>query len=126
MADETPEKKKPLPVNDGLTKTAEITAGGTRAHAFTITYRPATGLRMIAHDTDRETADGGKLAKLIETLIADHVIAIDGVRSAKVPDATPLQRTVKDLLQVLDGESILAIEQKIRESAWDVEKLLGN
>jgi hypothetical protein len=119
-------KYEAIPVQDGLTKTAQIVSGEGRRYACSIQFRPATGLRAIVFDTDFKLADGNRQQHLLTELIVEHVIQIEGVQSSHAKGAKPREATVKDLIPLLDAETILGIQRKITEAAWNVDKLLGN
>lgn len=116
-----------LPVQDGLTQTTEIVSGESRTLACNISFRPATGLRVLRYERDSKIADGRTYEALVQELIIEHVLEVHGVNSALARGAQkPKDSSVKELVKLMDAETLLGIVNKILESAWNVDKLLGN
>ena len=118
------------PVQDGLTKTQDVVSGAAKKYRCTITFRPATGLRALRYDIDKRVANGEQTCQLIQEMITEHVIDITNVQSGFAPGKEPREMTnakdkVKEIIKVLDGQTLLGIVDKIIESAWDVDQLLG-
>jgi len=126
MAIEATQEYQATPVQDGLTKTAKIVAGESKKYACSITFRPATGMRTIRYDADKRVASGAQLVALITELIKEHVVSIDDVTSSFAKGNKPRETKVMELLPLLDAETINGIVNKITDSAWDVDTLLGN
>lgn len=125
MSDATQEYQA-TPIQDGLTKTAKIVGGLSKKHACTITFRPATGMRVIRYDQDKRVANGDQLVDLITELVKEHVVSIDDVTSAFSKGSKPRETKVVEILPLLDFLTINGIVNKICEAAWDVDTLLGN
>lgn len=119
--------RQPLPVQDGLTRTAEIVVGESGTLGCEIVFRPATGLRAMRWDVDQKMADGATYERMVEAIICEHVLEIrDVVSGLSKGTAKPKESSVKELVKVLDAGTLFAIVQKIIVSSWDVDKLLGN
>ncbi len=124
----------PLPVNDGLTVTEPIKIfkidkeGNITENLlfeFSISFRPVRGFRAIAYRQNERMADGERLEAMMRDLILSHVMEIDGIKSRQ--NGRPYEpKDVSKIIEVLDPISIQEIVATLKQSAWDIEKMLGN